>query len=170
MEISQQIESARKSTADVKRLRRWLLLFALCSAQAMAFEGRVVAVSDGDTLTVSAGGTRQKIRLADIDAPELAQFFGRESALSLSALCADQQVEVTPVTLDRYGRTVARVACRETDAGLHQLRNGMAWVFDRYVQPDSPLYLIQIEAIEGRRGLWAYPFPVKPWVWRASQK
>lgn len=170
MEISQQIESARKSTAAVGCLSRWSVLLALCSAQALAFEGRVVAVSDGDTLMISAGGNRQKIRLADIDAPELAQFFGRESALSLSALCAGQEVEVTPVTQDRYGRTVARVACRQTDASIHQVRNGMAWVFDRYVRPDSPLYLIQSVAIEDRRGLWAYPFPVKPWEWRAHLK
>ena len=49
---------------------------------AMAFTGRVVAVSDGDTITVLHAETNQavKVRLYGIDAPEKNQNFGAQSA------------------------------------------------------------------------------------------
>jgi endonuclease YncB( thermonuclease family) len=65
------------------------LLFAstlLCS-QAATIEGRVVAVADGDTVTVlDDSHTRHKIRLTGIDAPEKKQAFGMRSKQSLSDL------------------------------------------------------------------------------------
>ena len=44
------------------------------------WEGRVVGVSDGDTITVlDDAKTQQKIRFAGIDAPEKRQPFGERS-------------------------------------------------------------------------------------------
>ena len=130
---------------------------------------KVISIHDGDTLTVLAGHRPVKIRLAEIDAPELGQPFGRASTDSLKALCATQDAEVTPVTKDRWGRTVARVTCRQTDAGTHQVRNGMAWVYDRFSTGSSPLYATQALARDARRGLWAGPDPIPPWEWRMAQ-
>ena len=65
-----------------------LLILALCLAtcvQAADLRGRVVAVSDGDTVTVlDAERHQHKVRLAGIDAPEKAQAFGQASKISLS--------------------------------------------------------------------------------------
>jgi hypothetical protein len=48
----------------------------------------VVAIADGDTLTVHCNKHEQiKIRLAEIDAPEKKQPFGMRSKQSLSQLC-----------------------------------------------------------------------------------
>ena len=48
-----------------------LLLLATLTAQAATFTGKVVGVSDGDTITVLAAGNKQfKIRLLAIDTPE----------------------------------------------------------------------------------------------------
>ena len=47
-------------------------------------KGKVVAVADGDTITVlDATNTKHKIRLQGIDAPEKAQAFGQKSKQSL---------------------------------------------------------------------------------------
>ncbi len=39
--------------------------------------GKVVSISDGDTVRVLVGTTQHKIRLAEIDAPEKGQAFGK---------------------------------------------------------------------------------------------
>ena len=70
------------------RLRLILTLFFIFSFSAGAgeiLEGRVVGVHDGDTVTLSMVHNQQlKIRLAQIDAPELDQAFGQRSKQSLS--------------------------------------------------------------------------------------
>jgi endonuclease YncB( thermonuclease family) len=51
-----------------------LLGFASATGRAEVLEGRVVAVADGDTITLLDRNRQQhKIRLAGIDAPEKAQ-------------------------------------------------------------------------------------------------
>jgi len=49
------------------------VLTAIGAAIAFAEQARVLSVGDGDTLSVSEGGSRRTIRLACIDAPEMAQ-------------------------------------------------------------------------------------------------
>ncbi len=56
------------------------------------------------------------------------------------------------------------------DVLTSQVRVGMAWVYDRYSRPDSPLYAEQAAAKAARRGLWADKDPVAPWEWRRSQR
>jgi endonuclease YncB( thermonuclease family) len=132
-------------------------------------EGVVVSVHDGDTLTVLVGKQQIKVRLAEIDAPELRQPFGNRSRQSLAKLCFQEQAKVLQVARDRYGRAVGKVKCRETDAGAAQVALGMAWVFDRYSKPSSPLYPLQDAAKDARRGLWADKEPVPPWEWRKAK-
>jgi len=57
-----------------------------------------------------------------------------------------------------------------TDANAEQVRQGMAWVFERYARRGSPLYAIQDEAKAAGRGLWRDLNPVPPWEWRRRQR
>lgn len=123
----------------------------------------VVAIADGDTLTVRPdGGEQLRVRVAEIDAPESRQPFGAAAKRSLSDLCFRERAEIRPQKTDRYGRTVARVTCRGQDASAHQVRTGMAWVFERYAS-DRSLFRLQDEAKAAGRGLWSEPAPVPPW-------
>jgi endonuclease YncB( thermonuclease family) len=147
-------------------------------ALATALACLVVGIADGDTMSVrcdpTAGAPAEtiKVRLAEVDAPEHHQPFGTRSRESLAAMCFKQRAEVRPIAagggLDKYGRTVAHVACDGRDAGIGQLRAGMAWVFDKYVI-DRSLYRLQDEARAAHRGLWADAQPVAPWEWRRSR-
>ena len=130
----------------------------------------VVAIADGDTLTALCNDNQQiKIRLAEIDAPEKAQPFGNRSKQSLADMCFQKQAEIKPQTKDRYGRTVARVICDDTDANAEQIKRGMAWVYDKYVK-DRGLYALQDEARAANVGLWGDADPVKPWEYRKANK
>ena len=70
------------------------------------FSGKVVSVSDGDTITVLNGRVQVKVRLVDIDAPEKAQPFGNRSKQALSNLIHRREVHV----VEKSSRG-ARVSC-----------------------------------------------------------
>jgi endonuclease YncB( thermonuclease family) len=145
-------------------------LFLLLAAVPAAADvlGRVVSVHDGDTLTVLVEHRQVKVRLTDIDAPELGQAFGTRSRQSLSELCFGKVAALEIRGQDRYKRSLARVTCAGTDANAEQVRRGYAWIYTRYARGDSPLHAIQLAAQTAHRGLWSDPAPVAPWDWRRN--
>ena len=146
-----------------------LVACLLLALNAHAFTGKVVGVSDGDTITVLRDRTQVKVRLLEIDAPEKAQAFGTKSKESLSEMCFGKTAELADKGKDRYGRTLARVTCDGVDANAEQVRRGMAWVYDRNVT-DKTLYAAQEEAKAERRGLWHDDKPAPPWEWRKTKR
>jgi len=132
----------------------------------------VVAVHDGDTLRAQcsdapgAAPVVINVRLAEVDAPEMAQPWGRASRDALRVLCLHKRATVAPVTLDRYGRTVARVTCKGVDASRRQVERGMAWVYVKYAAKDTPLLALQGRAQHYRRGLWRDGDAIDPAQWR----
>jgi endonuclease YncB( thermonuclease family) len=165
-----------------------LTLALLFSTQAWGslLEGRVVRVSDGDTIVVLDANKQQyKIRLAGIDAPESHQPFGEASRKHLAQLVAGKVVAVNWAKRDKYGRIVGKVmiappdACPDSrpecpktlDACLAQITYGLAWHFKRYQteqsEEDRERYAFaEVEARAKRAGLWKDPSPVPPWEWR----
>ena len=131
--------------------------------------GRVIGISDGDTLTVLVSHQQVKVRLADIDAPESKQAFGSRSKQALSDLCFQKDARLETQGKDRYGRTIATAYYAGRNANAEQVWQGMAWVFDRYAKPDYPLYILQEQAKAARRGLWSEPHPTAPWAWRSHE-
>jgi endonuclease YncB( thermonuclease family) len=152
--------------------------------------GRVVGVTDGDTVTVlDAAKVQHKVRLVGIDAPEKAQPFGERSKENLSRLVFGRDVRVDWRKTDRYGRLVGTVwvaspdgPCRQRpdcaktlDAGLAQLTVGLAWHYKKYASEQEPQQRGQYafaeeEARAKRAGLWRDPNPVPPWEWRGAKR
>jgi endonuclease YncB( thermonuclease family) len=152
-----------------------LASFAIASSAA-TLEGRIVGVSDGDTVTLLDADNRQhKIRLAGIDAPEKEQPFGHKSKEALSRLVFGQDVVVEYKKKDRYGRIVGHVAAEGRDANLDLLREGAAWVYRQYLgelpEADRQRYLdAERQARTGELGLWRDPDPAPPWQWRKARR
>lgn len=135
----------------------------------MPERGRVVAISDGDTLTVlTSRHERIRIRLAEIDAPESHQPFGQRSKQALARLCMGKSATFVRSQQDRYGRLVARVKCAGVDVQAQQVRDGMAWVYEGYAS-DPALRSLQREARRAMRGLWVDPRPIAPWQFRRQK-
>ena len=128
----------------------------------------MVSVHDGDTLTVLVERRQVKVRLVDIDAPELGQAFGTRSRQSLAEMCHGKPAALDVRGHDRYKRTLAQVTCGGTDANAEQVRRGFAWTYTRYARRDSPLHVLQMQAQTAHAGLWSDPAPVPPWEWRRN--
>jgi endonuclease YncB( thermonuclease family) len=144
----------------------WLgagLLFAVPACAELA--GRVVAVHDGDTITVLVAGRDIRVRLAGIDAPERGQPFRNASRHALEAQVAGREVRVVERGRDGYGRVLGRVYVGPVDVNAEQVRAGYAWVFRRFAQ-DPALLALEAEAKAAQRGLWRDRKPVPPWLWR----
>ncbi|HUW25797.1 MAG TPA: thermonuclease family protein [Gallionella sp.] len=140
------------------------------SVEAEEIHGHVVAVADGDTLTILVRGQDQiKVRLAEIDAPEKAQPFGQRSKQSLSELCFDKEAVLFTADTDRYGRTVARVHCAGVDANAEQIRVGLAWAYRKYLH-DQSLLDLENAARTTKRGLWLDSQPIPPWEFRKQKR
>lgn len=159
----------RPKAVFVKATAVVILALALSRPTFADFTGKVVAVADGDTLSVLRDHEQVKVRLVEIDAPEKAQPFGNRSKQSLSDLCFSKTATFGDLGQDRYKRTLARVTCDGIDANAEQVRRGMAWVYRKYAPKDSPLYAVEGEAKAAKRGLWADADPIPPWEWRHRQ-
>ena len=153
-----------------------LLILFSCNLQAAAIQGKVVSVSDGDTIKVlDATNTQHKIRLQGIDAPEKAQPFGQKSKQSLSQLVYNKQVTVEYQKKDKYGRTLGKVILNGTDVCLEQIRLGMAWHYKQYEseqsKEDRETYAQAELATRARAlGLWKDKNAIPPWEYRRQQK
>jgi endonuclease YncB( thermonuclease family) len=164
---------ARLNRVTPERIRLVLLILLLILAVSPAFAdtlARVVSVHDGDTLTVLIDHRQVRVRLTEIDAPELRQPFGTRSRQSLSELCFGKTATLDVRGHDRYRRTLAQVTCSGTDANAEQVRRGLAWTYARYAKADSPLFAIQRTARTEHRGLWSDPEPMAPWDWRRGDR
>lgn len=104
-----------------------------CSlASADVLDGRVVGVTDGDTVTViDAAKTEYKIRVAGIDAPEKAMPWGQKSKQAMSDRVYGRDVRVDWSKRDRYGRIVGKVIVDGKDAGLALVGEGLAWHYKK---------------------------------------
>jgi endonuclease YncB( thermonuclease family) len=153
-----------------------LLLLTLLPAQAATLTGRVIRVSDGDTLVViSANKAQHEIRLQGIDAPERGQAVDATSKAHLSERVAGKFVVVEFNKYDRYGRVVGKVLLSGEDVNLEQIEAGLAWHYRKYQGEQSPSDRVKYadaerEARRLKLGLWHDPNPVPPWEYRQAER
>lgn len=150
-------------------------LFAPALAGAVSFEGVVVGIADGDTLTVLDGRLQRRVRLSGIDAPEKGQPFSNRSKERLSDLTFRQKVQVDSTKIDRYGRHVGRVTARGVDVALQQLQDGLAWHYLAYAHEQPTPERLAYAAAErrarlARLGLWSHPQQLPPWEFRRARR
>lgn len=159
------------------------LILSAGVVQALTLTGKVINVSDGDTITVLDAEQRQhRIRVAGIDAPEKSQPFGQKSKENLSQLVLGKDIDAQWNKYDRYQRIVGKVMvsqpdcqrpdCAKTlDAGLAQIAAGFAWWYRKYAKEQSLEDADAYESAEQqaraqRVGLWRDAEPMPPWDWR----
>ncbi len=170
----------------MKQLLFILILLTPLSVWADILQGNVVKVADGDTVTiVDERGDKHRIRLGGIDAPEKDQPYGSESTKNLEWLVYDKSVTIEYEKKDRYGRIVGKVlvnpqgdvfclaidCVRKVDAGLEQIKAGLAWHYKKYQKEqsrqDRKIYSkAEREARKKPIGLWVGDKRIPPWEWK----
>jgi len=169
-----------------------VLFFSVAHGQELL--GRVVGVTDGDTLTVlDTRNVQHEIRLAAIDSPETSchqrrpsqyaeqcvekgQAFGKAAKKSLSDLAYGRDVMVVLQPGDSYGRKIGIVWVGPIDTSLMQVTRGHAWHYKQYAKRyQSAADLAQYSNAEQvarnqRLGLWADAAPIEPWVYRREKR
>jgi endonuclease YncB( thermonuclease family) len=154
----------------------FLFLILHTTLNAAIIEGRVVRLSDGDTLTVlDKRNVQHKVRLGGIDAPERHQPFSTQSRKHLSDLTYGKYVTVQWHKRDRYGRIVGKVLVNGADVNLAQLNAGLAWHYKQFENEQSPEDRIAYATAEktarsARKAIWAEASPTPPWDFRRNRR
>lgn len=149
-----------------------LLIGLYAIAFERTIEGKVVSVTDGDTIKVKTHQNKvEKIRLAQIDTPEKKQPWGQKSKQALSDKVFGKQVKVDIETTDRYGRLVGTVWYAGEDVNRAMVREGHAWVYRKYAK-DKTLFDDESYARSRGLGLWSLPENQRqaPWKWRKEKR
>jgi endonuclease YncB( thermonuclease family) len=131
------------------------------------FNGLVVGVVDGDTIEVLQNNRAERIRLNGIDCPEKGQAYGKRAKQATSDLVFGKEVTLEPYGLDKYGRTIADVLLKDGTNVNHQLvKDGWCWWYRKYAPGNVVLEKLEKDARDAKKGAWADPAPVPPWVYR----
>ncbi len=146
------------------------ILFFHLHAVAQTFKGKVVKISDGDSITVLDSLNRQiKVRLFGIDCPEKNQDFGTAAKKFTSSKCFAKTITVHSKGLDRYKRVLGIVVLQDnSELNLLLIQAGLAW---EYKYAHTQKYFDAEQAAHAKKiGLWSMANPVAPWDFRKSKK
>jgi endonuclease YncB( thermonuclease family) len=135
------------------------------------FFGPTISIGDGDTFHAKVQGVVMQFRLADVDAPEMDQPFGRQSRDVLKSLIHNKQLVLVFVDVDRYGRIVADVWVNDLYVNRELAKRGAVWFYAHYAR-NNALFNVEEDARDANRGLWALPAAqrLEPWVWRERKR
>ena len=131
--------------------------------------GKVIGVTDGDTIELLIGRESVKVRLNGIDCPEKKQAFGQKAKQFTSDMVYRKTVTVAVSGKDRYGRILGDVTVEGKSLNKALVENGFAWHFKKY-SDDQVLANLEIKARNNRVGLWSDKNPMAPWDFRKSKR
>lgn len=161
--------------------RRFLVLLLGLSASVLPADvsaqrlgATVLSIGDGDTIRVRQSGRSITVRLACIDAPEIAQSpYGQQARRFLQQrLPIGREVTLDVKTTDRYGRSVAEVFS-DSNINLALVHYGQAFVYRQYLgRCDASDYLdAESHATRRRQGIWQVPGGItRPWEFRRCRR
>jgi len=154
----------------MKHILFLLIAFAF-SVQIYSVElrGKVMSVSDGDTLTLKTEDSKFKIRLSDIDAPEKKQSGGEDAKSFLKKIAEGRQVIINYNSLDRYKRVIGTIYIEDVNINLVMVCAGHAWHYKKFSK-NEVFATAEVAARSAEIGLWAEENPVPPWEYRKSLK
>jgi len=156
-------------------MRLAFLLAGLLLLAAPSHASSVLSLGDGDTISVTEGTARVKVRLACIDAPETSQTpYGMEARRALQGLLPiGSKVTLRTKATDRYGRSVAEIFKGSTNINQSLVGSGSAFVYWQYINGcDRQTYShLENEARLKGVGVWGVSGGIqRPWDYRRSKR
>lgn len=159
----------------MKQYKIFILIFlSFCNLVFCQLTGKIVGISDGDTVTLlDNSNVQHKIRLWGIDAPEKKQDYGAKAKEHLSDLIFGEYVHVTSKGKDRYGRILGiiylenpsvdkdgHLSLEMININYEMVKSGFAWKY-KYTS-SKELQKLQQEAKDKKKGLWNSSNPMNP--------
>lgn len=133
--------------------------------------GQVVMVHDGDTFTLKSGRSLYKVRLAEVDAPEMGQVFGQQARTFTEEMVLGRRVRVNVAMIDRYGRRVGEVIVEDGRVLNEELVHaGWAWYYRVNPLKNERLQRLEQYAFARKLGLWVEQEPLPPWEFRRESR
>lgn len=150
------------------RTNYWLFCVSFLCLQYANADETIATIYDGDTVKIHAEIADYKLRLSEIDAPELNQADGKLARRALSKICPKTaQIQVDISGTDRYDRQLGHLFCNNTDVAMYLVAHGYAWHYAHYSH-NTDLASAQISAQVHHLGLWKNLDAVAPWDWRKN--
>ncbi|HEE5902724.1 thermonuclease family protein [Acinetobacter baumannii] len=157
----------------MKKLLLISLLFLSAHTQA-DYYAKVTYVYDGDTISVTKpNNTKYRVRLVNIDAPEVAhkekaapaQPYSAQAKQYLMSMVMNQNVLIKEHGTDNYGRFLGEVYLNKLNVNKAMVASGYAWAY-RYKLADQEYLQLENNARTKKIGLWKSPNPINPYEWR----
>lgn len=151
-----------------KTILALLLLFPILLS-AHTLKGKIIRVSDGDTvILLDSDNAQHKIRLHGIDAPENGQPYGDKSKEHLSDLILGKTVSIEWKKKDQYKRILGVIYLGDVNINAEMIRSGYAW---NYKYSKDKYYIkLQEKAKAEKKGLWKDKNAIDPWQWRKEKR
>lgn len=132
---------------------------------------KVIAISDGDTITVLLEDkTSKKLRLAEVDCPESGQPFGKNAKQFTADQIFGKQITFIETDKDRYGRSIAKVYYdKEKYLSAELIKAGLGWWYF-YYSKDKSLGEFEEQAKRNKIGLWQDKEAISPWDFRKIER
>jgi len=150
----------------MKHIHTLILMVAICFA---ANAQLVVKVIDGDTYKVLLNGKLQNVRLLNVDAPELDQYFGVAIKDSVANLIKGSVIALELHSSDIYGRTLVTATYKRMSLDSLLIAKGWGWFYTSYSKKFDLKYYEAAAKLKGL-GLWRCEHNVPPWIWRKLNK
>lgn len=147
------------------------LFLSLLSFSQKMIEGKVVAITDGDTFKLlTKDSLLLKVRLANIDCPEKKQPFSAKAKQFVSDAIFDKIVTIHVLKKDRYRRFIANVIYNDSiNLNNELIKQGLAWHYVKYSK-SKKIQELEDSAKVNKMGLWQDVNAIPPWEWRANKK
>lgn len=136
-----------------------IILGTFLPASAQTISGRVIKVSDGDTITLQSSAGKERVRLIGIDAPEKAQLpWGPKAKKFAESLALGKagRIETDVQPRDKYGRLLGYLYVGNRFVNLEMVRNGyaMLYTYPPNVAHTDEFVKAQKEAREKGLNIW----------------
>lgn len=147
-----------------------MLSMILAALLGQNLEGKIIGVTDGDTVKVMSDGIVHTIRMSNIDAPETkGQPFGQQAKMQLSSKIFGKNVSVKVDGKDHYNRQLGTIMLENRNINLEMVQEGYAWCYRQYCK-DGRFMAAETSARNSNLGLWSMPYAVAPWEFRSDKK
>ena len=156
----------------MKILALLALLPLTALAKAYTLTGKVIHVTDGDTVTLmTSDHGKHRIRLYGIDTPEKKQPYGNKARQLMVKLASGKQATAKCSGKDRYSRDICTIYIDDRDINALMVEKGAAWVYRKYYK-GSAYYKLEDAAKAQGLGLWntSEYRSIPPWQWRKEHR